>query len=124
MTRVLAHDFDSDRVSSLVEFLTAMSHGQIVQHGKSIEVTDLSNGRLKFLLHKFLHTNHLSNYGVLYTARAFEIVHIRPDAKPVEHETRKTRMPFVPIHPPPTAVEPSLAIQWRGKSRSKKRRDK
>jgi len=71
MTKVLADDFDNDQASSLVEFLTAMSNGQLVQHGKSIEVTGLSSRRVKFLLHKFLYVNHFSGYGVLDTAGIF-----------------------------------------------------
>jgi len=84
MTKVLADDFDNDQASSLVEFLTAMSNGQIVQHGKSIEVTGLSSRRVKFLVNKFLHVNRLSEYGVLDTAGNFEIVHIRPETKQAE----------------------------------------
>ena len=84
MTKVLADDFDNDQASSLVEFLTAMSNGQIVQHGKSIEVTGLSSRRVKFLLRKFLYVNHLSGYGVLDSAGSFEIVHIKPETREEE----------------------------------------
>jgi hypothetical protein len=56
-----------------------MSSGRFVLHGRSIEVTGLSNKRVKFLLHKFLHVNHLSGYGVLDTAGSFEIVHVKPE---------------------------------------------
>ena len=45
LTKVLADDLDSVQVSSLVEFLTAMSVGQFVLHGKSVEVTGLSSMR-------------------------------------------------------------------------------
>jgi len=122
LNKILASDLDSDQATSLVEFLTALSNGQLVLRGKSIEVTGLSNKRVKFLLHKFLRINHLSEYGVLDTGGTFEIVHIRPDAKRTEDETRKNRTPFVPIHPPPTAVEPSLVIEWQGKPPTKKTR--
>jgi hypothetical protein len=57
LTNVLADDFDNDQASSLVEFLSAMSNSQIVQRGKSIEVTGLSGRRVKFLLRKFLYVN-------------------------------------------------------------------
>jgi hypothetical protein len=76
LTSVLADDLDGDQVSSL-EFFRAMSCGQFVLHGKSIEVTGLSSSRVKFLLRKFLHVNHLSGYGVLDTAGSFEIVRVK-----------------------------------------------
>ena len=89
LTKVLADDLDSGQRSSLVEFLTAMSTGQFVLHGKSVEVTGLSSRRVKFLLRKFLYVNHLSGYGVLDTAGSFEIVHIKPETREEkeEHET-------------------------------------
>jgi hypothetical protein len=65
---VVADDFDSVQVSCLVKFLTAMSNGQFVLRGRSIEVTGVSSRRVKFLLRKFLYVNHLSGYGVLDTA--------------------------------------------------------
>ena len=127
MTKVLADDFDNDQASSLVEFLTAMSNGQLVQHGKSIEVTGLSSRRVKFLVNKFLHVNHLSEYGVLDTAGTFEIVHIRPETKQAEEaqerEALKPTMPFWPpynVHP----VKPSDMIEWQGQPPTKLIRSK
>jgi hypothetical protein len=38
--------------------MTAMSSGQVTQHKKIIEVTGLTNKKIKFLLHKFLYTRH------------------------------------------------------------------
>ena len=64
--------FDGGQVSSLVEFLIAMSSGQFVLFGKSIEVTGLSSRWVKFLLHKFLYVNHLSGHGVLDNAGRFQ----------------------------------------------------
>ena len=124
MTKVLADDLQNNQFSSLVEFMRSASKGTLARHRKRIEITGLTNKNVKFLLHKFLHINHLSEYGILDTAGTFEIVHIRPNAKRTEDETRKTRMPFVPIHPPPTAVEPSLIIKWQGQPPTKKTRDR
>ncbi len=127
MTKILASDLDNDQVSSLVEFLTAMSSGQFVLHGKSIEVTGLSNRRVKFLVRKFLHVNHLSDYGVLDTAGSFEIVHIKPETRQAEEaqerETLKPTMPFWPpynVHP----VKPSDMIEWQQQPPTKKTRDR
>ena len=127
MTKVLADDFDNDQASSLVEFLTAMSNGQLVQHGKTIEVTGLSSRRVKFLVNKFLHVNHLSEYGVLDTAGNFEIIHIRPETKQAEEaqerEALKPTMPFWPpynVHP----VKPSDMIEWQGQPPTKVIRSK
>jgi len=60
LTKVLADDFDNDQVSLLIEFLTAMSNGVFARHGKRIDVTGLARERVKSLVRKFLHTNHLS----------------------------------------------------------------
>jgi hypothetical protein len=79
VTEVLANDLDGVQVSSLVEFLTAMSSGQFVLHGRSIEVAGLSSRRVRFLLRKFRYVNHLSGYGVLDTAGSSEIVRIKPE---------------------------------------------
>ena len=72
-------------------------------HGKSIEVSGLSNRRVKFLLRKFLHVNHLSEYGVLDTAGNFEIVHVKPETKRVEEaedrERLKPIMSLLPLYP-------------------------
>jgi hypothetical protein len=75
VTNVVVDDLDRVQGSSIVEFLTAMSSGLFVLHGKSILVTGLSSRRVRFLVCKFLYVNHLSGYGVLDTASSFEIVH-------------------------------------------------
>ena len=59
LTRIVADNLQNDEVSSLVEYMTAMSSGQLTQHKKIIEVTGLTNKKIKFLLHKFLYTRHL-----------------------------------------------------------------
>ncbi|TMI73153.1 hypothetical protein E6H11_03020 [Candidatus Bathyarchaeota archaeon] len=93
MTKIVVDDLDSDEVSSLVEYMTAMSSGQMVQHKKIIEVNGLTNKKIKFLLHKFLYTRHLAGYGVLDTAGNFEIVHLKPEEKHTEqHETLSPTM--------------------------------
>src|SRR5438132_7508370 len=78
MTNVVAEDLQDDEVSSLVEYLTALSGGQIIQHKKIVDITGLTNKKIKFLLHKFLYTRHLPGYGVLDTAGKFEIVRLKP----------------------------------------------
>jgi hypothetical protein len=87
-------------------------------------VKGLTNRKVRFLLNKFLHTNHLSEYNVLARADTFEIVRIRPEAKSKEDERLEYRMPFVPIPHPPTAVKPRLVIEWQGKPPTKKTRSK
>jgi hypothetical protein len=59
--------------------MTAVSSGQVTQHKKLVEVTGLTNKKIKFLLHKFLYIRHLPDYGVLDTAGNFEIVHLKPE---------------------------------------------
>ncbi len=115
MTKIVVDDLDSDEVSSLVEYMTAMSSGQMVQHKKIIEVNGLTNKKIKFHLHKFLYTRHLAGYGVLDTAGNFEIVHLKPEEKHTEqHETLSptmdVRLPVVIPH----WVQPSDMIEWQG----------
>ncbi|HYU87365.1 MAG TPA: hypothetical protein VEL52_01535 [Candidatus Bathyarchaeia archaeon] len=115
----------ANEVSSLVEYMTAMSSGQMVQHKKIIEVNGLTNKKIKFLLHKFLYTRHLSDYGILDTSGNFEIVHLKPEEKRTEqHETLSPtmdlRLPVVIPH----WVQPSDMIEWQGQPPSKKTRDK
>src|SRR5438876_8150081 len=93
MTRVVADDLQDDEVSSLVEFMTPMSSGQIIQHKKILQVSGLTNKKIKFLLRKFLYSRHLTGYGVLDTAGNFEIVHLKPEEKHTEqHETLSPTM--------------------------------
>jgi hypothetical protein len=120
LTKVLADDIENEQVSSLLEFLTAMSNGLFARHGKRIDITGLARKRVKFLVHKFLHTNDLSEYNVLARADTFEIVRIRPEAKSKEDERLKHPTPFVPIPHPPTAVKPRLVIEWQGKPPTRK----
>ena len=124
MTKVLADDLDDNQFSSLAEFMRSESNGKFARRGKRIEITDQTNKRVKFLLHKFLHTSHLSEYNVLARTDTFEIVRIRPEAKSKKDERLESRMPFMPIPPPPTAVKPRLVIKWQGKPPTKRTRRK
>src|SRR6267143_549107 len=123
MTKIVVDDLQNDEVSSLVEYMTAMSSGQVTQHKKIIEVTGLTNKKIKFLLHKFLYTRHLPDYGVLDTAGNFEIVHLKPEEKqPERHETLSPtmdlRLPLVIPH----WVQPSDMIEWEGQPPPPKKR--
>ncbi len=126
MTKVVADDLQDDEVSSLVEYLTTLSGGQITQQKKIVDITGLTNKKIKFLLHKFLYTRHLPGYGVLDTAGNFEIVHIKPEEKRTEsHETLNSTMPYwEPSSILPHAVKPSDMIEWQGQPPSKKTGDK
>ncbi len=122
---IVVDDLDSDEVSSLVEYMTAMSSGQMVQHKKIIKVNGLTNKKIKFLLHKFLYTRQLAGYGVLDTAGNFEIVHLKPEEKHTEqHETLS---PTMDVRSPvviPHWVQPSDMIEWEGEPPPKKMRYK
>ncbi len=118
LTRIVADDLQDDEVTSLVEYLTAMTAGQIAQHKRVIEVNGLTNKKIKFLLHKFLYTRHLSDYGVLDTAGNFEIVHLKPEMKQSEqHETLSpTMLPeSIGLGGLPRWGKPSDMIEWEGK---------
>jgi len=123
MTTVVADDLQDEEVSSLLEYLTALSAGQITQHKKIVEITGLTNKKIKFLLHKFLYTRHLPGYGVLDTAGNFEIAHIKPEEKQTDqHETLSptmdVRLPVVIPH----WVQPSDMIEWQGQAPPKTKR--
>jgi hypothetical protein len=118
LTRIVADDLQNDEVASLVEYMTAMSAGQIAQHKKLIEVNGLTNKKIKFLLHKFLYTRRLPDYGVLDTAGNFEIVHLKPEMKQSEqHETLSpTMLPeSIGLGGLPRWGKPSDMIEWEGK---------
>jgi len=125
LTRIVADDLQGDEVTSLVEYMTAMSTGQLGQHKKVIKVDGLTNKKIKFLLHKFLYTRHLAGYGVLDTAGNFEIVHLKPEEKRTEqHETLSPTMDLGLPVVIPHWVQPSDMIEWQGQPPSKKPRDK
>jgi len=112
LTRILAEDLEDNQFSSLVEFMRSRSNGKFARHGKRIEVIGPTKKKIKFLLHKFLHANRLSEYRVLDTTAALEIVRIKP-----EKAERKTKKPAplkhpVPYGPPiPCAIRPELRVE-------------
>lgn len=125
MTQIVTDDLQNDEVSSLVEYVTAVSSGQVTQHKKLVEVTGLTNKKIKFLLHKFLYTRHLTDYGVPDTAGNFETVHVKPEEKHTEqHETLSptmdVRLPVVIPH----WVQPSDMIEWQGQPPQKRYKKK
>jgi len=125
LTRIVADDLQNDEVSSLVEYLTAMSGGQVTQHKKIIEVTGLTNKKIKFLLHKFLYTRHLPDYGILDTAGNFEIAHLKPEEK--QSEQHETLSPTMDVRLPvviPHWVQPSDMIEWQGQPPPERLRNK
>jgi len=104
--------------------MTAMPSAQITQHKRVVEVTGLTNTKIKFLLHKFLYSRHLTGYGVLETSGNFEIVHLKPEEK--ESEQRETLSPTmaVPLAAIPHWVKPSDTVEWAGQPPPKRTRDK
>jgi hypothetical protein len=127
LTRIVADDLQNDEVTSLVEYITAMSTGQISQHKKTIEVNGLTNKKIKFLLHKFLYTRHLSDFGVLDTAGNFEIVHLKPEKK--QSERNETLSPTMDVRSVglgsiPRWAPPSDMIEWEGQPPPEMRRRK
>lgn len=122
-SKVVADDLSKDQVSQLVQFMLGLSNGRFSQKGNTIQVSNLPRRKLKFLLHKFLHVQRLSDYGVLDTSGVFEIIQIKPqERKPEKHENLKSSMPFDPFtanaHGRPLYapwMKPSDLIQWQGK---------
>ena len=124
MTRIVADDLQDDEVTSLLEYMTAMSTGQIAQHNKIVEVIGLTNKKIKFLLHKFLYTRQLPGYGVLDTAGNFEIVHLKPEEKRSEQLETLSPTMALPVTSIPHWVKPSDMIEWEGQPPPKKTRYK
>jgi hypothetical protein len=127
LTRIVADDLENDQVSSLVEYMTATSSGQISQRKKLLEITGLTNKKIKFLLHKFLYTRHLPDYRVLDTGGNFELVHVRPEKTQSEqHETLSpTMLPeSIGLGGLPRWGKPSDMIEWEGKPPPTKNRYK
>ena len=94
-----------------------MSTGQVSLRKKIIEVTGLTNEKIKFLLKKFLYSRHLPEFGVLDTAGNFEIVRLKPEEKRKEqHETLSpTMLPeSVGLGGLPRWGQPSDMIEWEG----------
>jgi hypothetical protein len=124
LTRILAEDLEDNQFSSLVEFMRSRSNGKFARHGKRIEVIGPTKKKIKFLLHKFLHANRLSEYGILDTTVAFEIVRIKPetgDKRMKKHAPLKHPVPYGPPIPP-GAIRPRLRVEWQGKPPPKKTR--
>jgi len=129
LTRIVADDLENDEVSSLVEYMTAVSSGEVSQRKKILEITGLTNKKIKFLLHKFLYTRHLPDYRVLDTGGNFELVHLRPEKR--QNEQGETLSPTmlpgsIGLGGLPRWGKPSDMIEWEGKppqtkSRYKKR---
>jgi hypothetical protein len=120
LTRILAEDLENDLVSSLVVFMKAKSNGQFARRGKRIEATDLTRKKLKFLLDKFLHAYQLSEYHILDTIGALEIVRIKPEKEIKKMKPAPLKHP-VPYGPPvPCAIRPELRVEWQGKPPPKK----
>jgi hypothetical protein len=115
LTKILADDLDDIQFSSLAEFMRSEFNGKFVSRGKRIEITDQTNKRVKFLLRKFLHNNLLSEYRVLDTTAALEIVRIKPEKeeKPKKYAPLKHPVPYGP--PIPCAIRPELRVEWQGK---------
>ncbi len=128
MSKVVADDLENNQFSSLVQFLISTSSGPLVQHGKVISITGITRKKVKFLLHKFLHVNHLSEYRILDTTAALEIVRIKPKPQTKRVEKHKRLKHPVPYGPPipylSGVVKPRLAIEWQGKAPYEKRRFK
>jgi len=99
LTRILAADLGKDLTSALAEFMTAsIPKGEVDNHGTSVDVKGLTNKKIKFLLHKFLHAKGLNEFGVLDTAGVFEVVHIKQEGKKEhKHKNLKASMPYSPL---------------------------
>jgi hypothetical protein len=117
LTKIVADDLQNEEVSSLVEYMAAVSSGQIAQHKKLVEVTGLSNTKIKFLVNKFLYTRHLPGYSVLEIGGNFEVVRLKPEEKRTEqHETLSpTMLPeSIGLGGLPRWGKPSDMIEWEG----------
>jgi hypothetical protein len=124
LTKVLADDLGKKQFSSLVDFLGSAFVAEFACRGRRIDVSGPSKKKVKFLLRKFLHSNHLSEYGVLDHAHTLEIVHVKPEPERRMRKSLPLKHP-VPYGPPvPLFVKPRLAVEWQGKPPPRKTRSK
>ncbi len=126
MVKILADNLENNQVSSLAEFMGSASNGKFVRRGKRVEITGLTNKKVKFLLHKFLHVYHLSEYRVLDGGDTLEIIQIKPEPKRKEKPVAlKHPVPYGPPIPYLSgAIRPSLQVEWQGKPPTKRIRYK
>jgi hypothetical protein len=125
LIKVLADDLEKNQFSSLVELFESASIEEFTRRGKRIVISGPTRKRVKFLLGKFLHANHLSEYRVLDHGDALEIVHVKPEPK--RRMTKpgglKSPVPYGPQLPYLSGVvKPVLAVKWQGKPPSKRAR--
>src|SRR2546425_1933966 len=123
LTKVLADDLKNDQVTSLAGFLKTASNGKSARRGKRIEITGLTSKKVKFLLHKFLHTKHLTHHRVIDTGDVLEIVRVKPELKPKDRpKALKHPVPYGPPIPYLSGVvKPILRVEWQGQPSMKKR---
>jgi hypothetical protein len=125
LVKILADDLENNQFSSLLDFIASQSYVKLTRRGKRIEIPGLANNkRVKFLLRKFLHANHLSEYGALDHGDALEIVHVKfePERRMRKSLPLKHPVPYGPRVP--CFVKPRLAVEWQGKPPTKKARSR
>jgi hypothetical protein len=120
LTKILAKDLDDNQFLALVAFMRSASNVKTARRGKRIEITVLTNKKVKVFLRKFLHANRLSAYRVLDTTAALEIVRIKPEKEVKKMKPAPLKHP-VPYGPPiPCAIRPELRVEWQGTPPRKK----
>lgn len=123
MTKVLADDLGKKQFSSLVGFLGS-AFVAVRLPRKEDRCLGPVKKKVKFLLGKFLHSNHLSEYRVLDRGDTFEIVHVKPEQERRMRKSLSLKHP-VPYGPPvPLFVKPRLAVEWQGEPPPRKTRSK
>jgi len=124
LIKILGDDLEDDRFLQLVDFLRSVSDTKFARRGKRIEITEQTNKWVKFLLRKFLHANRLSEYRVLDTTAALEIVRVKPETGDKRMKKPSPLKHPVPYGPPipPGAIRPRLRVEWQGKPPPKKTR--
>jgi hypothetical protein len=122
LTKVLADDLGNDQVVFLVDFMRTAPNGKFTRRGKRIEITGLTRKKVKILIRKFLHTNHLTHHRVIDTGGVFEIVRVKPEPKLMERpKALKHPVPYGPPIPYLSGVvKPILRVEWQGKPPMKK----
>jgi hypothetical protein len=132
LTKIFTEDLGKDLASALAEFMMAsLPSGAVDIHGNIVDLNGLTNKKIKFLLHKFLHSKGLTEFGVIDTAGVFKIIHLKPEEKK-EHtnENLKASMPYSPLLANTQGrplyapwMKPSDMIEWQSKPvRGKKTR--
>jgi len=111
-------------VGEAAEYLASKTGVQVKTHGSSLHLTGVSSKELKFLVHKFLHDQGLSDYRVVIIhPELLEILSPKPGSSHGGQEEKgsaPTAPATMPYYFPGAGSFPSASKKSRGKKGKKR----